>query len=253
MQKFQTALSKTTHQLNKNLEISLDKLLIVIPAYNESEAIIKTVNDIKANTNFNYIVINDGSSDDTKEVLEANKINHISHSKNRGLSEAIRTGMQYALNNNYLYIVQFDGDGQHSAKDVQKMLNTAARGFDIVCGSRYLNDETSDPSSLKKTAHNILQTLFYLRAHQKISDPTCGIRLYNWIVMEAFLRNSYLEVEPSTIAFLIRKGMKIAEVPVFVKDRENGESMFTSHKIITKYMFSQCWKMSFSSKFWRFR
>ncbi len=253
MQKFQTTLSKTTHQLNKNLEISSDKLLIIIPAYNESEAIIKTVTDIKTNTEFDYIVINDGSSDDTKDVLAAHQINHITHSKNRGLSEAVRTGMQYALNNNYLYVVQFDGDGQHSAKDVQKMLNAAARGFDIVCGSRYLNDETSDPSSLKKAAHNVLQTLFYLRSHQKISDPTCGIRLYNWIVMEAFLRNRYLEVEPSAIAFLIKKGMKITEVPVFIKDRENGESMFRSRKTITKYMFSQCWKMIVSSRLWRFR
>ena len=98
------------------------KVLIIIPAYNEELNIVKTVEDVKKNTNYDYVVINDGSKDNTKEVCEKEKFNLVSLPINYGLTSAIQVGMKYALANNYDIAIQFDGDGQHQAKELNKLV-----------------------------------------------------------------------------------------------------------------------------------
>ena len=99
------------------------KVLIIIPAYNEEQNIEKTVNDVKTNTNYDYVVINDCSKDKTKEVCEKNNFNMLSLPINYGLTSGIQLGMKYAYKNNYDIAIQFDGDGQHQPKFLKDLVN----------------------------------------------------------------------------------------------------------------------------------
>lgn len=113
------------------------KVLIIIPAYNEELNIVKTVNDVKKNTDYDYVVINDCSKDNTKEVCQKNHFNMLSLPINYGLTSAIQLGMKYAYQNGYDIAVQFDGDGQHQAKYLKELVKEIENNnIDIAIGSR---------------------------------------------------------------------------------------------------------------------
>ena len=100
------------------------KIIIIIPCYNEKYNVVNVVNSIKKyNKNLDYIVINDGSTDTTKEILIENKINFIDLPFNVGIGAAVQTGYKYAYVNGYDIAVQFDGDGQHDIKYIDKLIN----------------------------------------------------------------------------------------------------------------------------------
>lgn len=116
------------------------RLLVVVPCYNEEKNILNTINNLKSNCTFDYIVIEDGSKDHSYNVLKENNVNFISHNKNLGLSEALRTGMRYALEHNYNYVIQIDGDNQHNPEDISKFLDAVNDDNVIVIGNRYNSD-----------------------------------------------------------------------------------------------------------------
>lgn len=122
------------------------KILLIIPAYNEEENILKTVNTIKEFSNeIDYVVINDGSKDNTLKILKDNNINHINLVHNLGIGGAVQTGYKYAYQNGYDIAIQFDGDGQHDVNYVQAICEPIINGqADICIGSRYLDDTTSE-------------------------------------------------------------------------------------------------------------
>ena len=99
------------------------KTLIIIPAYNEALNIEKTVKDVVTNTQYDYVIINDCSKDNTKEICEKNGFNVVSLPINYGLTSGIQLGMKYAYKNNYDIAIQFDGDGQHQAKYLKYLVN----------------------------------------------------------------------------------------------------------------------------------
>ena len=105
------------------------KVLIIIPAYNEAENIEKTVNDVIQNTDYDYVVVNDCSKDNTKEVCEKNNFNMLSLPINYGLTSGIQIGMKYAYKNNYDIAIQFDGDGQHQAKYLKNLVKEIEDGM----------------------------------------------------------------------------------------------------------------------------
>ena len=118
------------------------KVLIIIPAYNEAENIEKTVNDVIQNTDYDYVVVNDCSKDNTKEVCEKNNFNMLSLPINYGLTSGIQIGMKYAYKNNYDIAIQFDGDGQHQAKYLKNLVKEIEDGnANIVIGSRFVTEK----------------------------------------------------------------------------------------------------------------
>ena len=119
------------------------KTLIIIPAYNEELNIEKTVNKIKKYNNcskntIDYIIINDGSTDNTKEICDKNKFNVINLIHNLGIGGAVQTGYKYALENNYDIAIQFDGDGQHDEKYIDSLIKEIENGADFVYIQRRL-------------------------------------------------------------------------------------------------------------------
>ncbi|MDD8048022.1 MAG: glycosyltransferase family 2 protein [Thomasclavelia sp.] len=212
----------------------MKKVLIIIPAYNESRNIEKTVEDIKNNApEVDYMVINDGSKDDTIEVVKKLHYNYIDGFCNLGLFGAVQTGFQYALENDYDIAIQFDGDGQHSAKYISTLVKEIENGSDIVIGSRFVTEKK--PVTARMLGSRLISFLIKLTTGQTIKDPTSGFRAYDRDCIKEYARSINNPPEPDTLVFMIKKGKKITEVQVEMNDREFGESYLNLINTI-KYM-----------------
>lgn len=203
------------------------KTLVIIPAYNEQEAILNTVKDIKKNgKGFDYVVINDGSSDETEELLIKNKINHITLPVNSGLNVAVETGYVYAYENDYDCAIQFDGDGQHQAEYLKLLVKEIENGTNIAIGSRFVTEKKDH--SLRMIGSRIISALIKIKTGVTINDPTSGMRALDRknIYDYAFDMNS--RPEPDSLTRQIKKGYKIKEVQVKIKNRESGKSIYSN-------------------------
>jgi len=201
------------------------KLLIIIPAYNEEKSIKFVVDKIiRKYRQYDYVVINDGSTDNMAEVCRENGYNMIDLPINLGVSAAMQTGMQYAYEKGYDYALQFDADGQHLPEYIPQLLKTIKNGYDVVIASRFLT--VKKHFSMRMIGSSILTFIIKLTTRQKITDPTSGMRLYNRKMIEEFALNHNYDPEPDTMAFLIRNNASIVEVQVSMDERMHGESFF---------------------------
>ncbi len=223
------------------------KVLIIIPAYNEALNIEKTMKDVKNNTKYDYCIINDCSKDNTKEICKKNNFNMISLPVNYGLTSAIQVGMKYAYQNDYDIAIQFDGDGQHQAKYLKKLVEKIEKeNCDIAIGSRFVSQKK--PHSMRMLGSNLIQFAIKLVTWKKISDPTSGMRAYNKKAIKEFVSNTSLTPEPDTIVYMLKKGMKVEETQVEMSEREFGESYLNPIKSI-EYMFSMMFSIIFVRSF----
>ena len=226
------------------------KLLIIIPAYNEAESLRGVIERLRSTCpQYDYIIVNDGSTDETKELCEKNGYNVINHTVNKGLAEAVRTGMKYAIENGYDSALQFDADGQHLPEYIDSMVNCMKEsGCDIVIGSRFLNSKM--PFRLRTLGGKIIFHAVRHAANAELSDPTSGMRLFSADIMSLFIENKHFTPEPDTLAFLIRMGADIREVKVTMEDRMAGQSYLTPINA-TKYMFKMIKSILYSQKRWQ--
>ena len=210
------------------------KTLIVIPAYNEALNIVKTVNDIKLNApDVDYVVVNDGSKDNTLEVLKEHNFNYIDGFCNLGLFGAVQTGFKLALLNDYDIVIQFDGDGQHSAKYIKSLIDEIGKGNDIVIGSRFVTEKK--PFTARMLGSRLIAFSIRLMTGKKIADPTSGFRAYNRACIKDYANDMNNPPEPDTLVYMLRKKRKIKEVQVQMSEREFGESYLNLMNTI-KYM-----------------
>lgn len=220
------------------------KKLVIIPAYNEQNNITEVIHDLrKYASDFHYIIINDGSTDDTISICRKMGFNVVDLPINLGIGASVQTGYIYALENNYDVVVQFDGDGQHEAKYLNKMYDVMIEtGSDMVIGSRYLTKQGFQSTALRRVGIRILSRLIKTLYKQEIKDVTSGLRMINKKVTKAFVEYYPHDYpEPETIAFCIRKSFKITEVPVTMRARVEGSSSIKNMQSIY-YML----KVSFS-------
>jgi len=205
------------------------EVLLIIPAYNEEANIAFVVDEIAENyPEFDYVVIDDGSSDDTKRICKNRGYNIISLSVNLGLAGAFQTGMRYAYQKGYKYAVQFDGDGQHRAEYAYALKDKLEEGYDIVIASRFLENKKS--FKLRMLGSRIISFAIFLTTGTKISDPTSGMRIYNRKSIEEFALNLNYAPEPDTISYLLKQGMKLAEIPAIMDERVSGTSYLSPIK-----------------------
>ncbi len=220
------------------------KLLVIVPAYNEEDSIINTINDLNKYKNYDYLVINDCSTDNTKQILDDLDINHIDLPVNLGLSGAVQTGFKYAYDNGYDAALQFDGDGQHCAQYIQMMMDELSDN-DIVIGSRYVTEKKD--ASLRMIGSRILSSLIKLLTGVRINDPTSGMRMLNRKMIYDFAYNMNRRPEPDTIAYEIRHGAKVKEVQVEMRERQGGTSLYAGLFSAFNYMFFQIISLIFLS------
>lgn len=210
------------------------KVLVIIPAYNEESNIEKVVYDIQTNAvDVDYVVVNDGSKDQTLEILKRNHYNYIDSICNLGLFGAVQTGFRYSLENDYDCAIQFDGDGQHLAKYIPLLVDEISKGNDIVIGSRFVNEKK--PISARMLGSRLISTSIKLVTGKSIKDPTSGFRAYNKSCIKEYALGMNNPPEPDTLVYMLKKGKKVKEVQVQMKDRESGESYLNLTNTV-KYM-----------------
>lgn len=217
----------------------IEKVLIIIPAYNEEQNIERVVNDLIRNyPQYDYIVINDGSKDNTAKICRENHYNLIDLPINLGLAGAFQTGVKYAYEQGYDAVLQFDGDGQHQAMYIEKMITAMKEhDADIVIGSRFW--EKKKPHDLRMLGSRIIKYSIRLTTGKGISDPTSGMRLIHKRMLREFAYLMNYGPEPDTVAYLMRNGAKVVEVQVEMCERIAGESYLNLKNSIL-YMIRMC-------------
>jgi glycosyltransferase involved in cell wall biosynthesis len=204
------------------------KVLALIPCYNEGESIKNTIDNLKLKTpDIDFIIVNDGSKDNTHDVCIENNYPVIDLPFNLGLSNAIQTGMRYAYNKGYEMALQFDGDGQHKPEYIhemiRKMQDTSA---DIIIGSRNL--EKDSRGGMRGLGQCLIKLAIRITTGKKLTDPTSGMRLYNRTMIKKFAHQMNYGPEPDTLVYLMNHGVSLIETSVTMQERKAGKSYLTS-------------------------
>lgn len=215
------------------------KILLIIPAYNEAGNIVRVVENIISNyPELNYVVVNDGSKDETAELCRQHGYNMVDLPINCGLAGAFQAGMKYAARYGYDYAIQYDGDGQHNPEYIEKMAQMAElNNLDVVIGSRFV--EKKKPFTARMAGSRIISTCIKLTTGKTIKDPTSGMRMFNKRMIKKLAYNMNYGPEPDTIAFLLKCGAKVEECQVEMNERVAGESYLNFSRSI-KYMANIC-------------
>lgn len=226
-----------------------EKVLFVIPAYNEAENIEKVLKEIKKEASFaDIVVVNDCSKDNTEEIVKKNKVKCINNVFNMKYAMAVQTGIKYAYQNDYDYVIQFDADGQHIAKEAIKLLDAMKEtDSDIVIGSRYLKDMGYPCPPMRRLGTKIFEILVRVVCHKKIVDPLSGFQCLNKSVIERYSKMGYYPEFPDAnlVIEMLRAGYKITEVPVKMRLRKSGESMHGGIIKPIKYMINMFYTIFF--------
>ena len=206
------------------------KILVIVPAYNEEACIKGVIEDLRENfPQGDILVVNDGSTDGTLELVKGLGENLIDLPYNLGIGGAMQTGFLYALEEGYDAALQFDGDGQHHADQIEKILKPyLSDGADLVVGSRFLSEGGFTSSVQRRIGSKILSFVISSLIRQKITDTTSGFRVYSRKTLE-FFSSIYPEDYPEVEAFILahKKGLKIIEVPSEIGPRTGGKSSIT--------------------------
>ncbi len=212
----------------------LDKVLVIIPAFNEEQNIVNVVEELKrVCPHMDYVVVNDGSTDGTAELCRERGYHLLDLPVNLGLAGCFQTGMKYAYRKGYSYAIQFDGDGQHRPEYIDAMKKKMLEGYDIVIGSRFIQGK-KDYSS-RMIGSRLIGGAIRLTTGVKLTDPTSGMRLFSRPMIREFALSLNYGPEPDTISYLLKQGARIAEVPVKISERTGGES-YLKPMVAARYM-----------------
>lgn len=208
------------------------RVIAVVPAYNERDNIVSTIEDLRNNApGVDYVIVNDGSKDDTLSICRENGYNVIDLPVNLGLAGAFQTGMRYAYEHGYDYAIQFDADGQHSAAYIVEMVRVAEeKGANIVIGSRFATQKK--PVSARMAGSVLISAMIMLTTRKRIQDPTSGMRLFDKQMIPLFANELDFGPEPDTISLLMRWGYKVEETQVEMRERVAGESYLNFTKSV---------------------
>ena len=212
-----------------------NKILVIIPAYNEAENIVHVVNHmLETAPQYDYLVVNDGSTDSTLRLCRRENFQYLDWPINMGIGGAVQAGYIYAYKNDYDIAVQMDGDGQHDIAYLEKLLQPLIlKEADVVIGSRFLEKEGFQSSASRRLGINILSFLIRLTTGKKIMDVTSGYRAVNRMFIEIYSKDYPTDYpEPEAIVEAIMHLGIVKEVPVQMRAREGGISSITFKKSV---------------------
>ena len=204
--------------------------LIIIPAYNEEASIPGVIRDLREHVpTIDVLVVNDGSRDATSRTARSLGVKVLDLPFNLGIGGAVQAGYLYALQSGHDVAVQFDGDGQHCACEIQKLLGPLQTGkVDLVVGSRFLTPGAYRAPVFRKLGIGIFSIVLSRLLGMTVTDSTSGFRAANRSVIDFFARtypDDYPEVE--SLVLLHKMNMRMEEVPVVMRERTGGKSSIT--------------------------
>jgi len=215
---------------------AVPRRLAIIPAYNEAVTVGTVVGAVREHEpDFDVVVIDDGSTDDTARRAEEAGARVLRSPFNLGIGGAVQLGFIHALENGYDYMVQVDADGQHDASHIETLTRRMQGDpeLDVICGSRFLKDYEYPAPISRRTGIHLFAFLTSKIIGQRVSDPTSGFRLYNRRAIDLFARDyphDYPEVE--AVLLLHHHRLRMQEVPVRMFPREGGTSSINSGKSV---------------------
>lgn len=211
------------------------RILIMIAAYNEEENIERVVDNLISNyPQYDYVIINDGSTDHTLEIIARRGYNYLCLPMNLGIGGAIQTGYRYAAENGYDIAIQMDGDGQHDPAYIKALTDPIAQGqADYTVGSRFINKEGFQSSGARRAGIKILSGLIHVLCWKKVYDVTSGFRAVNRSLIEIYAKDYPDDYpEPKAIVDAVMRRCRIQEIPVIMKERMGGTSSINLRKSV---------------------
>lgn len=201
------------------------RVLVIMPAWNEEEAIGATIADLQTKAPWvDLVVINDGSTDSTAQVARQAGAFVIDLPYNMGVGAAMRTGYRYARRMDYDIAMQMDSDGQHPPEYIDTLIAGLDRA-DIVIGSRFAESDNYKVRGPRKWAMGLLSFLFTRISGEKFTDVTSGFRAVNRKGIQQyceFFPAEYLGDTIDSTVMAIRSGCKVIQVPVEMRERQGG-------------------------------
>lgn len=218
------------------------KTLIIVPAFNEEKNLPKLVVGLKAYP-YDFLIVNDCSTDNTPKLLDDLNLNHIDLCNNMGLAGVTQMGFKYAYDYGYNAAIVFDGDGQHRPEYIDIVLSKIEEGYDYVVGSRF--KEKKQPWNSRMIGSRIIQLLIRIKTGTKVTDPTSGMRAVGNELISEFARNMNFVAEPDALTYALHAGFKVTEVQVEMDERNDGSSFFNNPFNSIKFMINVCMSILF--------
>ena len=203
------------------------RTLIIIPAYNEANNISTVIEDLKENyPSYDYVIINDGSTDRTEDICRENGYPCINLPINLGIGGAVQTGYKYALENGYDVAVQMDGDGQHDPAFLDGMIKIIENDeAEAVIGSRFVEKEGFQSSATRRFGIGFLSILGKILTGVRLKDITSGYRMVNRNLIRIYADDYPSDYpEPEAMIMAAIHGCRIKEYPVVMRERLGGTS-----------------------------
>lgn len=205
----------------------MSKVILIIPAYNEAQNIDNLIQNIVNNyPQYDYVIINDGSTDQTYEICKQKGYNILNLSVNLGIGGAVQAGYLYAKRNHYDIAVQIDGDGQHDVAYVKDVIEPILQGqADVVVGSRFVKKEGFQTTSSRRMGILLLSLFIKICTGKRIYDVTSGFRAANSKFIDIYSMDYPRDYpEPEALVIAMVYGGQVKEVPVIMKERQGGTS-----------------------------
>ena len=209
---------------------SAQRVLVAVPAYNEEATIDKIVSRVQESMpDFDLLVVNDGSRDDTRRILESLGVATATHLCNLGYARAIQTAIKYALACDYDTLITLDADGQHHPEQVLALYaESINRGWDVLIGSRYVGTRDYSHSPLgRRLGMQVFSLFVKLAAGQRVYDTSSGLKVMKSTVFEPLAQSLFVDFHAEAIVYLIRLGYRVGEYPITVAERTHGQSMYS--------------------------
>ena len=211
------------------------KVLVIIPAYNEEKSIERVVENLINNyPQYDYLIVNDGSTDRTEEICREKNYNFVTLPVNLGIGGGVQTGYMYAVKNDYDIAIQTDGDGQHNPEYIEKLIEPIVKGeADMTIGSRFIEKEGFQTSFMRRMGINIIKGVIKICCGVTIKDNTSGFRASSKELTKYFSENYAQDYpEPEAIVTSVFNGYTVKEVPVVMNEREEGVSSINAAKSV---------------------
>ena len=227
------SMARPTHRHGRTAGWALDepgphRLLAVVPAFNEAKNLARVVRDLRRHAPLvDVLIVNDGSTDDTAELLEGLGVGWLTLTERVGVGGAVRAGLRCAARNGYHYVVRVDGDGQHRASQIATLFRpVAADRLDAVIGSRFLDRRPG--LTPRRAAQWVLAAGLSALTRQRITDPTSGFCLFGPRAVRLLGRHHPTGyAEPELLLLLSRNGMRFGEEPIRMRPRLAGRTSLT--------------------------